>query len=163
MIGINIRNVQRKDTECVAAIEAICFPKAEAASGDALAARIAAFPESFLVAEADGEVIGFINGCATDSAVIYDELYYAAKLHRPMGKNLAVFGLDVVPEYQRQGVAAQLMNRFIQLGRKSGHKNIILTCKQQLIHYYEKFGYVNLGISQSTHGGAQWFDMTLQL
>ncbi len=30
---------------------------------------------------------------------------------------------------------------------------MILTCKDRLIHYYEKFGYRNLGLSASVHGG----------
>ena len=38
----------------------------------------------------------------------------------------------------------------------------ILTCKEKLIGFYEKFGYVNLGISDSKHGGAVWYDMILE-
>ncbi len=147
----------------LAEIEAICFPPAEAASRNALQARIQIFSECFLVAEQAGRLIGFINGCVTNSPVIYDELFITTEYPIPDGKNLAVFGLDVIPEYRRQGIATQLMNRFIQLARYTGRKGVILTCKDQLVHYYETFGYVNNGVSQSTHGGAEWFDMTLSL
>lgn len=54
------------------------------------------------------------------------------------------------------------MNHMIEVSRKAGRKGVILTCKNKLIHYYEKFGYVNKGISKSTHGGAQWYDMILE-
>lgn len=163
MTEVTIRSVGPEDLDPVTAIEAVCFPPAEAAPREAFQERIAAFPESFLVAEAAGMLIGFINGCATDSAVIYDELFHSTGHHRPGGKNLAVFGLDVLPAYRRQGIAARLMRHFIQTARNAGRSSIILTCKEQLVPYYESFGYVSNGISQSTHGGSQWYDMTLVL
>lgn len=163
MITISIRGVQLQDLERVAEIEEICFPQAEAASRSSFQQRIQSFPDSFLVAEVDGLLIGFINGCVTNSAVIYDELFSTTEHHIPDGKNLTVFGLDVLPNYRNQGIAAQLMNHFIQLAKNAHRKSVILTCKDRLVHYYESFGYVNNGLSQSTHGGAKWFDMTLVL
>jgi len=163
MEKITIREIQPSDLNRLAEIETICFPIAEAASRNSIKERIQAFPECFLVAEAKGTLIGFINGCATNSLVIYDELFTTTKHHNASGENLTVFGLDVIPEYRRQGIAAQLMNQFILLAQNMGRKRVILTCKEQLIHYYESFGYVNDGISQSIHGGAKWFNMTLVL
>lgn len=163
MVQINVRGVELRDLDRVAEIEALCFPEAEAATRRSFQERIHAFPESFLVAEADGLLIGFINGCTTNSLVIYDELFTSTEHHIPTGRNLTVFGLDVIPEYQRQGIATHLMNHFIQLAKKMDRKSVILTCKDGLVHYYESFGYVNKGVSKSTHGGAQWFDMTLAL
>lgn len=158
-----IREVCLKDLDQVTAVEAICFPAAEAAARGSFKERIAAFPESFFVAEADERIIGFINGCSTDSQVIYDELFHNTQGHRPDGKNLAVFGLDVVPEYRKQGIAIALMENFIKVAKNNGKEKVILTCKEQLICYYESFGFKNDGVSNSAHGGAQWFDMTLLL
>lgn len=31
-----------------------------------------------------------------------------------------------------------------------------------MIQYYKKFGFVNEGISQSTHGGEVWYQMKLE-
>jgi ribosomal protein S18 acetylase RimI-like enzyme len=163
MIDVTIRRVRLEDLDRIAEIEAVCFPKAEAAPLESFKARILTFPECFFVAEADGVLIGFVNGCATNSEFIYDELFYSAQHHIPDGKNLAIFGLDVIPEYRRQGVAAQLMNHFIQAAKSNCRKSVILTCKDRLVHYYESFGYVSRGISNSAHGGSQWFDMTLVL
>jgi ribosomal protein S18 acetylase RimI-like enzyme len=161
MIEITIRNVRPEDLERVAEIETICFSAEEAATRESLKARIAAFPECFFIAESEGVLIGFVNGCITNSPVIYDELFYSTQHHIPNGKNLAVFGLDVIPEYRCKGIAAQLMNYLIQTAKNTGRKSVILTCKNQLVHYYESLGYVNNGLSKSTHGGSQWFDMTL--
>lgn len=163
MSEIIIRTVTAKDIQRVAEIEAICFPEVEAAPRKSFEDRIAAFPEFFLVAEAEGRLIGFINGCVTNSSVVYDELFYSTEHHVQDGENLAIFGLDVIPEYRGQGIASRLMNQFIQLARNTGRKSVILTCKDRLVHYYESFGYVNSGVSESTHGGARWFDMTLVL
>jgi len=163
MQKLKVRGVRPDDLESITAIEAVCFPAAEAASRDSFKERIAAFPESFLVAEVDGMLVGHINGCATDSPVIYDELFHSTAHHSQNGENLTIFGLAVIPEFRKQGVASQLMKHFVQTAKKLGKKNVILTCKERLIGYYECFGYVNNGISKSSHGGAQWFDMTLTL
>ena len=68
----------------------------------------------------------------------------------------------MAPEYERQGLGARLMEHMIGDARNRGRRGLILTCKEKLIHYYESFGYVNQGISQSTHGGAVWYDMVLE-
>ena len=160
---IAIRNARAQDAEAVAAIEALCFPAAEAASAQTIAARIAAFPSYFFVAEQNGALIGFVNGCVTNSPIIEDELFQDPSRHIPGGTHAAIFGLDVVPNRRRQGIAAQLMRHFISEAQRQGQRHIILTCTKHLIRYYETFGYVNNGLSQSTHGGAEWYDMTLDL
>ena len=49
-----IRPVRPSDLAAVTEVEAICFPAAEAATGESFKARIAAFPECFFVAESEG-------------------------------------------------------------------------------------------------------------
>lgn len=158
-----IRNVKAEDLDQVTEVEALCFPAAEAATEESFRKRIDTFPESFLVAENEsGKIIGFINGCVTDERTIRDEMFEDSGLHRADGMYQSIFGLDVIPEYRRQGVAADLMNHLIQTAKARGKKGLILTCKDRLIHYYEKFGYRSLGISGSVHGGAIWYDMLLE-
>ena len=70
--------------------------------------------------------------------------------------------LDVVPELRNQGLAARLMRQLIAEAKEKERKGLILTCKDRLIKYYERFGYRNLGISRSVHGGAVWYDMILE-
>ena len=145
-----IRNVKIEDLDQVTEVEALCFPTAEAAVEASFRQRIETFPDSFFVAEDEnGRIIGFINGCVTDERTIRDEMFEDSGLHRPEGLYQSVFGLDVIPEFRRQGVAADLMNRLMQEAKARGKKGMILTCKDRLIHYYEKFGYRNLGLSAS--------------
>lgn len=158
-----IRNVTTEDLDGVTNVEAICFPAAEAADRRALADRIAAFPDSFFVAEADGNIIGFINGAVTDSQVIEDVMFEEVSLHKPEGAYQSIFGLDVLPDFRGRGIAADLMRHMIKEAKNQGRKGLILTCKEGLIHYYEAFGYRSLGLSESVHGGAVWYDMILDL
>ena len=60
-----------------------------------------------------------------------------------------------------QGIAAQLLQRMIDEARARECLGVVLTCKDHLKHYYEKFGFICRGVSNSTHGGAKWNDMLL--
>lgn len=150
-----------EDLKEIIKIESSCFPSAEAASKKVLLERFEAFGENFLVAVKDDKVVGFINGCATDKASLPDKLYHDVKLHNPKGKFQTVFGLAVLPSYRNHGTAAILLKEFINLSKKRGKKGMVLTCKDYLVHYYEKFGFKNEGVSASSHGGARWNDMIL--
>ncbi len=162
-MNYRIRTAGMADLEAVAAVEAECFPAAEAAGIDAFRERLLAFPDSFFVAEQeDGRLIGMINGAVTDRRTICDEMFEDTGFHQPDGAYQSIFGLDVVPDRRREGVAAALMEHMIRAAREAGRKGLILTCKDRLIPYYEKFGYVNLGVSRSVHGGARWYDMLLE-
>ena len=161
-MDINIRKGCFDDAGCLVDIEAICFSKSEAAGLASFEARLKSFGNCFLIAEMDGKIIGFINGMVTDRETIADEMFEDASLHKENGMWQSIFGLDVLPEYRCRGVAAELMRTFIAKARKEGRKGCILTCKERLIPYYSKFGYVNKGVSESQHGGAVWYDMILE-
>lgn len=163
MSQLKIRNVLPKDLNRITEIESICFPAAEAASKASLKERMEVFPKGFFVAELDNEIIGFINSGGTDADHIEDAFFKTMNLHIDAGENLVIFGLDVDPNYQKRGYAKELMQHFIKEAKKSSRKNILLTCKHHLIAYYEQFGYLNKGVSESEHGGATWYDMYLEL
>ena len=161
-MNVHIRNATLEDLETIVDIENQCFPEAEAASKKSLESRVRTFTDSFYVATVGDEIVGFINGCVTNDQTICDEMFDDPKLHIPDGDYQSVFGLDVIPEYRQRRIAAQLMKHMIQTSEKSGRKGVILTCKAHLIAYYEKFGFRNMGLSASVHGGAQWYDMILE-
>ena len=54
------------------------------------------------------------------------------------------------------------MEGLIRSAEEKGRKGLILTCKERLIPYYGKFGYRNMGVSESVHGGAVWYDMIME-
>lgn len=157
-----IRTVTAADLDAVTALEAACFPPAEAATREAFAYRIETFPERFFVAERQGRIIGLVNGCASDLPAIDDRIF-EPQGHDPEGKNQMVFGLAVHPDCRNNGIAAALLRRLIDFAREQDMNQVILTCKQEKIPYYQKFGFQNRGVSASEHGGAVWYDMVLPL
>ena len=53
------------------------------------------------------------------------------------------------------------IERAIADARAQGRRGLVLTCKDRLVHYYAKFGFVSEGVSSSTHGGVVWYQMRL--
>ena len=156
-----IRTATMEDLAALTAVEAACFPAAEAASEQAFAARLAVYPRHFWLLEQEGKVISFVNGMVTDEADLRDEMYADASLHDPKGAWQMIFGVNTLPEYRRQGLAEQVLHRVIADARDQGRKGLVLTCKEALVHYYAKLGFVDEGISDSTHGGVVWHAMRL--
>ena len=150
------------DLAAVAAVEGACFPAAEAATEKDFAARLAVYPNHFwLLEEDDGTLVSFVNGLVTDEPLLRDEMYADASLHNEHGVWQMIFGVNTLPQYRRRGLAGQVLERVIADARAQGRKGCVLTCKDKLIHYYEKFGFQNEGVSASTHGGGVWYDMRL--
>lgn len=159
---LRIRHGRKEDAGELARVERACFPEAEAATEEEMAARLAVFPEHFWILEKAGRIIGFINGMVTSERTIRDEMFADAGLHEPDGDWQAIFGVDTFPEFQGRGLASRVMEQVIADAKSQGRKGCILTCKEQLIGFYERFGYQNEGLSASTHGGARWYDMRLE-
>ena len=154
-----IRKATTEDLDLVTHIEATCFPPAEAAPREAFAERLKYYAGQFLIAF-DGETpIGFIDGFVTDDEILTDEMFADASLHNPNGAWQMIFGLNTFPAYRNRGVGGKLIEAFIDLAREEKRKGVILTCKEEKIHYYAKFGFVNEGESISDHGGAKWYQM----
>ena len=159
---MHIRTAVMADLAAVTAVEAACFPAAEAAAEADFAARLAVYPNHFWLLEAhDGTLVSFINGMVTDEPLLRDEMYENAALHDENGAWQMIFGVNTLPRYRKQGLAARVMERVIADARAQGRKGCVLTCKDKLLHYYEKFGFVSEGVSASTHGGVVWYDMRL--
>ena len=159
---MRIRTASMADLAAVAAVEGACFPAAEAATEKDFAARLAVYPNHFwLLEEDDGTLVSFVNGLVTDEPLLRDEMYADASLHNEHGVWQMVFGVNTLPQYRRRGLAGQVLERVIADARAQGRKGCVLTCKDKLIHYYEKFGFQNEGVSASTHGGVVWYDMRL--
>lgn len=157
-----IRKATYADASVLAEIEQICFPPEEKASATTIRERLKAFPDGFWLLEKNGKVVGFVNGLATNEAELIDEMYADTSFHRPHGQWQMIFGVDVLPEYRNRGLAAIMLRRVIDDSYKAKRKGLVLTCKEHLVHYYERFGFIDEGISSSTHGGAIWHKMRLE-
>ena len=159
---MEIRKATLDDLKEIAAVEAECFPAAEAASEESLRKRLSAFADHFWLLFDGDKMVGFVNGMVTDEPDLSDEMYDDASMHNPYGKWQMIFGVDTIPEYRRQGCAGKVLSRVIEDARKQGREGLVLTCKDKLIHYYAKFGFENEGLSKSVHGDAVWYQMRLK-
>ena len=135
----------------------------EAASREKIGNRICAFPEGFLVAEVGGRVVGIVNSCATDLEDISGEELKDLVGHERGGKNMVIFSLAVLPEFQGRGISRLLMEKFVEVSRELGKEKILLICKDGLVDYYKKYGFAYVGKSASSHGGSEWHEMSLLL
>ena len=158
---MEIRTATLKDLDAVSAVEAACFPAAEAATPAEFAERLRYYGSHFWLMFDREKLIGFVDGMVTDRADLTDDLYAQASLHDENGAWQMIFGVNTLPEYRRQGVAASLLERAIADAKAQGRKGLVLTCKDKLVHYYAKFGFVSEGVSESTHGGVVWYQMRL--
>ena len=114
MKRFEFRNIRQDEVEQAIAIEQICFPPNEACSPRAMKERIAAAPELFLVAvdKDTGKIAGFLNGLSTKESKFRDEFFTDVSLYDPEGKNIMLLGLDVLPEYRKQGLAREIVYQY---------------------------------------------------
>ncbi len=159
------RYIQPDEVDQVVEIELICFPPHEACSPKMMRERMAVAPQFCLVAvdRETGKIAGFLNGLATDETAFRDEFFTDATLHNPKGSHVMLLGLDVLPEYRRQGLATEIMRLYLDEERARGRKTVILTCLDEKVEMYEKMGYKNLGLSASVWGDEEWNDMSYEL
>lgn len=158
---MEIRTATMNDLEAIAAVEAECFPAAEAATKEEFAGRLEHYAEHFWLLFADNKLIAFVDGMVTDEADLSDDMYEKALLHNPHGAWQMIFGVNTLPAYRKQGYAGKLIEAAIADAKAQGRKGLVLTCKEKLLHYYAKFGFVNEGVSSSTHGNVLWYQMRL--
>lgn len=159
------RNIRPDEGDQVADIETICFPPNEACAPERMKERTIKAPELFLAAEdkKTGRIAGFINGVASDKEVFQDEFFTDISLHDPDGKNVFILGVDVLPQYRGQGLAKELMYRYLLLCREMDRNLVILTCLDSKVDMYRKMGYQDQGMSGSVWGGEQWHEMSAVL
>jgi len=162
-MSLVFRNAQLSDLDVCHRIEASRYPEDEAASRENIEKRIFAFSEGFLVAEQDGQVVGFVNAGATSKVDLADEEIKAMIGHEPEGENLVIMSVVVDEKVAGTGIAGKLMQAYVSQAWDQGRKAIFLLCKTHLIPFYEKFGFAWVCKSASTHGGAEWHEMAAQI
>ena len=159
---MNIRYATMADLDDIASVEAECFPVLEAATKEEFEQRIKYYGNHFWLMFDEGKLIAFVDGFVTDEADLTDEMYENASMHNENGAWQMIFGVNTRPEYRRCGYAKELIKKVILDAREQNRKGLVLTCKESLVPYYSKFGFVDEGITdKSTHGNVLWHQMRL--
>jgi len=163
MPALTFRNALPADAARCFEIEISAYEGDEAATLEKIATRITQYPQGFLILEADGAVVGFINcGCAFD-VVMSDEAFKELVGHSPEAPNVVIMSVVVDPAHQGKGYSKVLMTEFVQRMRDMGKQTIHLMCKAQHVPLYERMGYAYVRPSPSDHGGMAWHEMVRSL
>ena len=159
---MNIRYATMADLDDIASVESVCFSVLEAATKEEFEQRIKYFGNHFWLMFDEGKLIAFVDGFVTDESDLTDDMYENASMHNENGAWQMIFGVNTLPEYRRCGYAKELIEKVILDAGKQNRKGLVLTCKESLVPYYSKFGFIDEGITdKSTHGNVQWHQMRL--
>lgn len=159
-ICVTIRPAEVTDLDPIVAIEQAAFYPEEASSKQALKSHIITNHETFLVAEVSAEVAGYMDGVPIKGRFVTDDLFHGSGPEPQEGGWLAITSLAIAEAYQGQGIGTALIAAMKDLALAQGRQGITLTCHDYLISYYEKQGFSHQGLSDSTHGGAVWHNLS---
>ena len=113
----------------------------------------------------DLEIITLIETTSfhkTEAAInLTDDMFHTPEKYDIDGAWLMLLSVATHPFHRYRGYAQRVMRQVIADSREQGRKGLVLTCKEHLIPFYQKFGFKSEGKSDSTHGGAVWYQMRL--
>lgn len=157
-----IKYASKEDVEAISAVERECFPPSEAATEKEFVERVKHYGNHFWLMYEAEKLIAFVDGFVTDEYDLTDDMYENAAMHNENGAWQMIFGVNTLPDYRKHGYAAQLICRAVDDAKQQGRKGLVLTCKERLITYYEKFGFKDEGVTdKSIHGNVEWHQMRL--
>lgn len=80
--------------------------------------------------------------------------------HDEYSRTIALHSLAVLPEHQGKQVGSTLLKSYIQRIREAAIADrIVIIAHDNLIPFYEGFGFENRGPSDCKHGGGGWYDL----
>ena len=149
-----IRQAQMADLDAIYAIELENFSPEEAVSRESLAAHIQTLSSTFLVAEKDGKILGYLEGPVRPERYLKD-ISFTEEIEdygHLDGGFISLTSLSISKDAQGMGVGRKLLEAMKEIAI-ADERHDYLTA------YYEKHDFVNEGLSKSTYAGAAWFDM----
>ena len=98
-----IKYATTEDIAAIAAVEAECFPPAEAATAKEFVDRVKYYGNHFWLMYKAEKLIAFVDGFVTDERDLTDVMYEDATLHNENGAWQMIFGVNTIPAYRKQG------------------------------------------------------------
>ena len=154
-----IRTAAMSDLDEICRVESICFPPSEAATRESFEERLSFYPNHFHLLFIENRLVSFTDGFVTDDKDLSDEMYEHACLHNEKGAWQMIFGVNTLPEHRKKGYAGLLIKEMIRTAALEKRCGLVLTCKDALVPFYSRFGFVNEGVSASVHGNVSWNQM----
>ena len=163
MNEITYNQIMPNDIDDVIRIERLTFSENEALSVESMLERINLIPDTFIAARnSEGTVVGYISGPVTEGRYLDDESFERTDASPEQGGFQKIISLTVDPDYQGLGIATNLLLLLEKEARAKKRLGISLTCHDYLVPYYEKHGFTDEGLSESTFGGETWYNMVME-
>lgn len=160
---LTFQEAQPADLDQIMTIENQGFNQDEAATRPSMAERIKRISDTFIVAKEANRVLGYVVGPASDERYITDDLFEHLEANQQTDRYQTILSLAVEAKFQKHGLAGKLLTKLAEVARSQGREAITLTCLERLVPFYERHGYVNEGVSESTHAGETWYNLVLTL
>lgn len=142
---LNIRTVKMDDLDAIVELESSSFHMSEEMTRKDMIGRIENYPDTFLVAQVDGKVVGHVFGPVSKERYIKDELYFKNQPNNAQYHYQTILSLATNQEYRKQGIASALIEELCKIAQAQDRRAITLTCLPKLFHFYEKRGFINEG------------------
>lgn len=142
-------------------LELVCYTPDAAASLAAFHLRKELFPDYFLIALNNKNIVGIVNGIRTNEAELSNEALKQTGDFDKDGNYLCILTVAIDPLFRGQNIGYKLMSQIIQQAWHDKLHAIVLMCEEHLIHFYEKSGFHYVKLSSSIHGGIVWHEMRL--
>ena len=142
---LNIRTVKMDDLDAIVELESSAFHMSEEMTRKDMIGRIENYPDTFLVAQVDGKVVGHVFGPVSKERDIKDELYFKNQPNNAQYHYQTILSLATNQEYRKQGIASALIEELCKIAQSQDRRAITLTCLPKLFHFYEKRGFINEG------------------
>ena len=150
---IHIRQAELQDLDAIERIELENFSEEEAIAREILKDHIEKIQTTFLVAECQGQILGYLEGPVRPERYLIDSSFSEVEdlSHLEQGF-ISITSLSIAKEAQGLGAMKEI-------AIKDGRQGINLTCHDYLIPYYEKQGFTNEGRSESQYAGEVWYNL----
>lgn len=142
---LNIRTVKMDDLDAIVELESSAFHMSEEMTRKDMIGRIENYPDTFLVAQVDGKVVGHVFGPVSKERYIKDELYFKNQPNNAQYHYQTILSLATNQEYRKQGIASALIEELCKIAQAQDRRAITLTCLPKLFHFYEKRSFINEG------------------
>lgn len=160
---IQVRQARLEDLDAIERIELENFSAEEAIEREILKDHIEKIQTTFLVAECEGQILGYLEGPVRPERYLIDASFTEVEDHSQIEKGfISITSLSIAKEAQGLGVGTLLLEAMKEIAREDGREGINLTCHDYLIPFYEKQGFTNEGPSASQYAGEVWYNLVWQ-
>ena len=158
---MEIRKARLEDLDRIVEIELENFSIEEAIPRSVFEAHLREIQTSFLVAEKEGRIMGYIEGPVGPHRHLQDQSFTEEieDYSRESGGYISVTCLSIAKEAQGFGLGQKLLTALKDVAVKQDYKAIRLKSSDELLSYFEMNGFIDEEEATSLYAASQGFSM----